>query len=130
MKITYQFADGTTSTSEVDEEIGAYIMDSRRQEENDDRRHRYHNYSLDAITYEGPEYGRRDRYPCDGLTEEEELDQRVRDAFSHLSAVQQRRILMVAQGMTLREIAAAEGAALAAIRDSVNAAKKKFQKNF
>ena len=43
MKITYAFADGTTSVVEVDDEIGAYIMDSRRQENNDDRRHRYHN---------------------------------------------------------------------------------------
>lgn len=51
MKITYAFADGTTSVVEVDDEIGAYIMDSRRQENNDDRRHRYHNYSLDDVTY-------------------------------------------------------------------------------
>ena len=65
MKITYKFADGTTSTTEVDEEIGAFIMDSRRKEANDDRRHRYHNYSLDAITYEGAEYGECDAYPSE-----------------------------------------------------------------
>ena len=65
MKITYAFADGTTSVVEVDDEIGAYIMDSRRQENNDDRRHRYHNYSLDDVTYEGSEYGRCDVYSFD-----------------------------------------------------------------
>ena len=50
MKITYAFADGTTSVVEVDDEIGAYIMDSRRHEDNNDRRHRYHNYSLNDVT--------------------------------------------------------------------------------
>lgn len=61
MKITYAFADGTTSVVEVDDEIGAYIMDSRRQENNDDRRHRYHNYSLDDVTYEGSLIERYDK---------------------------------------------------------------------
>lgn len=130
MKITYQFADGTTSTSEVDEEIGAYIMDSRRQEENDDRRHRYHNYSLDAITYEGPEYGRCDRYLCDGPDEMEELAQRVRDAFTHLTETQQRRLLKYSRGMSLHEIAADEGVDYRAIFKSIEFARKKFLKNF
>ncbi len=130
MKITYQFADGTTSTSEVDEEIGAYIMESRRQEENANRRHRYHSYSLDAITYEGTEYGRNDKYPCEGPDEVEETAQRVRDAFSHLSAIQQKRLLMVAKGMSLHDIAAAEGSAYSSVKESVDAARKKFLKFF
>ena len=117
MKITYAFADGTTSVVEVDDEIGAYIMDSRRQENNDDRRHRYHNYSLDDVTYEGSEYGRCDVYSFDN--ESEELAAHVRDAFSHLTDAQRRRLLMSSKGMSLREIAAAEGTSHLAIYHSI-----------
>lgn len=130
MKITYQFADGTTSTSEVDEEIGAYIMESRRQEDNDDRRHRYHNYSLDAITYEGAEYGRCDDYPSDGPDEAEETAAHVRETFSHLTKTQQRRMLMLASGMSIHDIAAAERVNYNAALDTINQARKKFFKFF
>lgn len=128
MKITYAFADGTTSVVEVDDEIGAYIMDSRRQENNDDRRHRYHNYSLDDVTYEGSEYGRCDVYSFDN--ESEELASHVRDAFSHLTDAQRRRLLMSSKGMSLREIAAAEGTSHLAIYHSIEEGRKKFLKFF
>ena len=128
MKITYTFADGTTSTSEVDEGIGSFIMDSRRQEANDDRRQRYHNYSLDAAAYEGADYGCWDKYSFDD--EEVELSAHVREAFSHLSAVQRRRMLMLSKGMSLHEIAAVEGISYYAVYVSIEAARKKFLKFF
>ncbi len=107
MKITYTFADGSSSASEVDEEIGYFIMDPRRQEANDDRRQRYHNNSLEAATYEGADFGYWDKYSInDG---DVELSTHVRDAFYHLSAVQRRRMLMLSKGMSLHEIAKAEG---------------------
>ena len=62
MKITWKFADDTVSTVEVDEKVGTLILDSRRKEENAERRHRRHCWSLDAITYEGKEYGAEDSY--------------------------------------------------------------------
>ena len=40
MKITYKFADDTTSEVEVSEEIGTLIMESRRVESNGDRKER------------------------------------------------------------------------------------------
>ena len=61
---------------------------------------------------------------------DEETAQRVRDAFSHLSAIQQKRLLMVAKGMSLHEIAAAEGSAYSSVKESVDAARKKFLKYF
>lgn len=128
MKITYAFADGTTSVVEVDDEIGAYIMDSRRQEDNDNRRHRYHNYSLDAVAYEGNDYGRCDTYSFDD--EAKELAAHVRDAFSHLTDTQRRRMQMLSKGMTLREIADAEGTSHLAIYYSIEEARKKFLKYF
>ena len=128
MKITYTFADGTTSTTEVNDEIGAFIMDSRRMEENDDRRHRYHNYSLDAVAYEGQEYGSCDHYSFEN--EAEELTRHIRDAFSHLSEVQRRRMLMLSKGMSVHEIAEAEGVSFYAVYVSIEGARKKFLKNF
>lgn len=51
MKIKYEFADGTVSEVEVEESIGAVIIDSRRKEDNLSRKERYHCYSLDAMPY-------------------------------------------------------------------------------
>ena len=43
MKVEYKFADGTVSEVEVPEEIGAYIMESRKAEESGGRVYRSHN---------------------------------------------------------------------------------------
>lgn len=41
MKIRYEFADGTVSEVEVEESIGAVIIEDRRLEDNLDRKERY-----------------------------------------------------------------------------------------
>ena len=56
MKIKYEFADGTVSEVEVEESIGAVIIEYRRLEDNLSRKERYHCYSLDAAQFEGAEY--------------------------------------------------------------------------
>lgn len=56
MKINYEFADGTVSEVEVQESIGAVIIEDRRLEDNLSRKERYHCYSLDAAQFEGAEY--------------------------------------------------------------------------
>ena len=48
MKIKYEFADGTVSEVEVEESIGAVIIEDRRLEDNLARKERYHCHSLDA----------------------------------------------------------------------------------
>ena len=48
MKISYTFANGENSEVEVNEEIGTFILDSRREEDNLGRKERYHCYSLNA----------------------------------------------------------------------------------
>ena len=53
MIIKYKFADGTTSEVEVDDELGGFITASRREENNYDRKTRYHCISLDAFDFEG-----------------------------------------------------------------------------
>ncbi len=45
MKIKYKFADGTVSEVEVEESIGAVIIEDRRREDNLSRKERYHCYA-------------------------------------------------------------------------------------
>lgn len=128
MKINYTFANGETSDVEVNEEIGNLILDSRREESNQDRKERYHCYSLDAAVYEGKDY-------ADGETPESALflqmeNQSIAEAFGKLSEVQRRRLLMVAEGLSLREIARREGKDIKTIRESIEGARKKFLKFF
>lgn len=129
MKVKYEFDNGEVTEVEVSEEIGAMIIDSRREEESGNRKERRHCYSLDAIVYEGTEYGTPD-FTEEMFDDRKERDVRVREAFSHLSSVQQRRLLMLAGGMSVREIARREGKNFRTVYDSIEAAKKKFLKFF
>ena len=128
MKIKYKFVDGTVAEVEVDESIGTVIKESRRLEVNLARKESYHCYSLEAIRYEGAEYS-------DGETPEtkmeRELDtERIAQALDGLSEVQRRRILMLAEGKSVREIARREGKEIKTIRESLDSARKNFLKFF
>lgn len=128
MKINYTFTNGETSEVEVTEEIGNMILDSRRQESNQERRERYHCYSLEAAVYEGKDY-------ADEETPETELlrhleNQRMAEVLDKLSDTQRRRLLMLAQGLSVREIARREGKDIKTVRESIEGARKKFLKLF
>jgi len=129
MKVKYEFDNGEVTEVEVSEEIGAMIIDSRREEESGNRKERRHCYSLDAIAYEGIEYGTPD-FTEEMFDDREERDAHVREAFSHLSGVQQRRLLMLAGGLSIREIAKREGKNYRTVHESIEAARKKFLKFF
>ena len=60
----------------------------------------------------------------------EERSAHIREAFSHLTETQQRRILMLAAGMSIREIAARENTHHRAVEDSIQQGRKKFLKFF
>lgn len=129
MKIKYKFADGTTTEVEVSEEIGAVIIDSRKAEHAQDERHRYHcPYSYDAIDYEGKEYADNDTPESAHLRSERDAQLYV--ALSVLTETQSRRLLMLADGLSMREIARRENADIKTVRESITGAKKKFQKYF
>jgi len=128
MKIQWKFADGTTTEVEVNEEFGNYITASRREESNLARKERYHCYSLDAIDYEGLEFST-------GITPEtelvcEEISARINNALNQLSETQKRRLLMLADGLSVNEIARIEGVAPNAAWKSIEGTKRKFKKNF
>ncbi len=128
MKITWNFADGTTSAVEVNEEIGNYITASRREEASTARKHRRHCYALDAIDYEGDEYGTKTSPEDDMETDVQK--KRIHEAFSHLTEKQQQRLLMLADGLSCHEIARQEGANFKTVYESIEAGKKKFMKFF
>lgn len=65
----------------------------------------------------------------DALYDDTEIrNQKIRDAFSHLSEVQKRRMMMLAAGLSMREIARREDKDIKTIRESIEAARKKFLK--
>lgn len=128
MNINYTFANGEVSEVEVNEEIGNVILDSRREENNLARKERYHCYSMDAADYEGEEYADQET-PESALFLQLE-NKSIADAFDKLSEVQKRRLLMLAQGLSVREIARREGKDIKTIRESIEGARKKFLKFF
>ncbi len=129
MKIKYKFADGTTTEVEVSEEIGAVIIDSRKAEHAQGERQRYHcPYSYDAIDYEGEEYATDDTPETEHIRSER--DARLYTALAALTEIQRRRLLMLADGLSMREIARRENADIKTVRESITGAKKKFQKIF
>ena len=109
-------------------EIGNYITASRREECNLARKERYHCYSLDAIDYEGPEYA-TDTTPETDLIREEDVA-RINTALDKLSETKKRRLLMLADGLSVNEIARIEGVAPNAAWKSTEGSRKKFKKHF
>lgn len=128
MKIKYEFVDGTVSEVEVEESIGTVIVEDRRLEDNLARKERYHCRSLDAVEFEGVGYGTEET--PETLLAAMETDRRVYEAFQKLSEVQQKRLLMLAGGMSIREIARQEGTNFRTVHESVEAGRKKFKKFF
>ena len=127
MKIRYEFANGEVTEVEVSEEVGAVIIESRKAEHAQQEKQRYHCYSYDAIDFEGVEYA--DPKTPESLYEEDEDKKKIELALSTLTPAQRRRILMLADGMSVREIARYEGSDHKSVLESINRAKKKI-KNF
>ncbi len=128
MKIRYEFADGTVSEVEVEESIGAVIIESRRKEDNLARKERYHCYSMDAAQFEGTEYA--DNETPETQMEREMDAERIARALDGLSEVQRRRLLGFAEGKSMREIAREENVQHRAVVKSIEGARKIFKKNF
>ena len=130
MKIIYKFADGSESVVDVEEEIGQAIIVSRREEENYERKMRYHcPVSIDKLEYEGMQFADPDT-PMSLLEneiEEQEQKELINYVMSQLTETQ-RRIQMKADGLTLEEIARIEGVHFTTIDESIKAAQKKANK--
>lgn len=89
----------------------------------------YHTlYHLEALDYESNSIAYLDT-PEHIVIQKEEAEH-IRSTLTILTETQQRRLWMLSENMTLREIAAVEGASAGAVKESLDAAKKKFQNNF
>ena len=128
MKINYTFNNGENSEVEVNEKIGAVILESRRKEENMERNRRRRCYSLDDVDFEGEDFA-DDRTP-ESLLVEQINNEHIKETLDKLSETQRRRLLMYANGRSMRDIARIEGVSHPAIIKSIEAAKKIFLENF
>lgn len=113
---------------EVKDDIGEFIVESRRLEDNLSRKERYHCISLDAIKYEGSEYA--DKEMPELLFDKSEMDKHLYETLQKLSEIQLRRLLMLVKGMSIREIARAEKVQHHAVIKSIEGARKIFKKFF
>lgn len=96
---------------------------------NAERREAYHTlYLLEAPDYEGNSIAYLDAPEYIVIRKEEA--EHIRNTLTLLTETQQRRLWMLSENMTLCEIAAAEGTSAGAVKESLDAAKKNFQKIF
>ncbi len=130
IKVKYEFADGTISEIEVNDEFGAYITASRREEENYERKTRYHcPVSLDSLEFEGDAFADDTYSPeCSVILAEEE--RRVQEFLLTLTPKQKERVEKLMDGETITEIAQEEGVAYLTVWDSIELVKKKAKTFF
>ena len=128
MTIKYEFADGTVSEVEVEDSIGAVIIEDRRLEDNLSRKERYHCYSLDAAQFEGMEYS--DRKTPESILVSDEYSGELQEVLGSLTDVQKERVRRLADGLSINEIARREGVAPNAVMKSVKGVRKKLKKFF
>ena len=128
MFINYKLADGDTAIVEVTEEVAAFILENDQLTANADRRERYNcPYHLEAMEYEGDSLAYHLSPEVLYILNETQLEHSK--ALAQLTDTQLRRLLMKAGGMTYRKIAELEGTNVNAVRDSLEAARKKLKKS-
>ena len=127
MLIKYKFANGDVSEVEVSEDIGDFIVDSRKKEHANNEKQRYHCYSS-SDAYEGDVYASSET--MESIFDSLEENRHFYETLSKLTPTQQRRLLLYASGMSSREIARQDGVDHKAVLFSIEAAKKKFKKIF
>ena len=86
LKITYEFDNGDVVTVQVSEEIGRWILASRRREASDDKYHHRYCYSLDAINDKTDWVATRQYNP------EDMIDRMIEEIEQELSREEKRRL--------------------------------------
>lgn len=119
-------ADGKPIMVEVTEEVAEFLREDKRVTGNADRRERNHcEFHMDAMDYEGEAFAYRET--PEQILLRKERDMALWKAMEVLSNTQFRRLILYADGMSFREIAALEGKDFSSIAESINAAKKKVR---
>lgn len=128
MKIQYRFANGEVSEIEVDEELGALLLDLDRQEYNNDHKETRRHISLNGMEYEGGVFASYGDF-AESVEWAEDLE-KLQEACTKLSPGQRELVRKVYfENQRIVDIARAEGVTEAAIRNrlkKINARLKKF----
>lgn len=131
MKIKLKDNDGRVIQEvEVDDAFGEWCVEEERKQENAERKHRYWvTVSLDSLQYEGEWLTDPDPTPaeqCEILEEEK----RVAEFKKTLTPTQLRRLEMLEEGMSEREIAKADDASKTSVHETIEQIKKKHREFF
>lgn len=126
MKIEYRFINGDVSLEEVSDNIGEFILISRREESNLDKKESRYNYSLDSVEFEGIEYA--DKETVEDVLSKEDSHRKTEIFLACLTAKQRKRIELLMDGCSYREIARIEGVDHKQVMKSIKAVKTKFLK--
>lgn len=115
---------------EVDDAFGEWYIEQERIEENAKRRDRYWvTVSLDSLDYEGEWLSDKSPTPAKKY-ELEEQEKRVATFKKTLTPIQLRRLELMEEGYSLREIARIEKTNLSAIQKSRDQIRKKYEDFF
>lgn len=130
MKIKFKFNDGTINEVEVDDEYGKKYLEEEKKFENDERKYRYWvKQSLDEAKYEGDWFASNELSPEEKLLRKEE--ERSVAAFKRtLTTIQLRRLELLENGLSEREIARLENVDHKAVIKTIKQLQVKFLKYF
>lgn len=137
-RIIYEFEDGTKSEIEVEDKWADFVTVSRREEENSNRKERYHTaIHLDRCEYEGDWFIDKET-PATAYEKElqmkelEEEEKRVEEFISSLSEVQRRRLQYKLNNpkISYREISRIENVQVKAVTKTFEQVQKKFKDFF
>ena len=127
MYILYELPNGTMALVEANVESLKFMLEHDREvsnaERNERRRAPVH---IEAMDYEGLEFTAPES-PEEIIIERETASQ-IREELTVLTEIQLRRVLMRLRGLTVREIAEAEGVSVNAVEDSLLQARRKLEK--
>lgn len=131
MKIKLKDNDGRVIQEvEVDDAFGEWYVEEERKQENAERKRRYWvTVSLDSLEYQGEWFTDPDPTPaeqCEILEEEK----RVAEFKKTLTHTQLRRLEMLEEGMSEREIAKADHASKTSVHETIEQIKKKYNAFF
>ena len=129
MHIKYRLENGTAPLVPAIPETVGYILRNDREMANAERRERYHApYHIEAMAYEGMKFAYLET-PEDIIIRKEE-NERLYGFLWSLTPTQRRRLLMKAEGKSLRYIAAVEGTTVNAVRDSLKEVMRRAEKDY
>lgn len=130
MKITYTFANGDTSTVEVNETLGDVILEFDRLEHNNNQTEKRRHASLEAMSYEGDFFAVTDEY-IESIFKEPSKTETLKVAISTLKPKQQELLkALFYEGITQKEYAERIGVSNVAVHKQLQTILKKLKKFF